>query len=272
MSTGFLQLGAIDEKDKAHWLFDERGVINGADGFVLNGTSGTCWVMVHGYSSTPDELRIAAQAVHYTFNDTIYVPLLYGHGMVPSELEMYSVVDWYGQVAGIMREHNCAYMLGSSMGASLTLRYAEDFGNVSAVIVGVPLVYQPSYLPVNLITRVLYPIVRYSKRKEPGQTVDDPLGNAAHITGYSFPMKGVVELADFNNGVTIGLNRIHDPVLILHAQNDTVASIDGAYSIYNQIHSRKKFVNLAGDHIVFRDYGKEKAIEEVLEFRWNHTK
>lgn len=264
--TGFLQQGTIDVRDLERWQF-QSGVISGAEPFVLDGDSERCWVMVHGYTSTPDELHIVAEAVHSAYNDTVYVPRLYGHGMVPSALLGYSVDDWYDQVEQLAQGHHCTYLLGSSMGASLALRYAEEHDVQGIVLVGTPLWLQPRYLPSGIMARAMLPVAGYLKRQEPGQTVDDPTGGKKHISGYSFPLNGVVELDLFNAGVIENLGGVRARVLFLHPTYDTVAFIGGARDAYDLLRSDKRFVELDADHIVFRDYNKEKAIDEVLRFR-----
>jgi len=264
--TGFLQQDQIDTKDLQKWQY-ENGVIKNAQGFTLEGSSGKCWVMVHGYTSTPNELRIVARAVNQKFNDTVYVPRLDGHGTVPSDVERYSVDFWYDQIADIARRNNCSYLLGSSMGASLVLGFVETHHVDGAVLVGTPLDLEPSFLPTGLVVNALLPIARYTKRDVPGHTVQDPKGKAEHITGYTFPLKGVAELDVFNQHVKADLARVDSPVLFLHATHDTVANIKGAKDAYEKVGGSKRFIELGADHIVFRDYDKEKAVDAVLLFR-----
>lgn len=266
INTGFLQASAIDDKDLQHWQY-ENGVIKGSEGFTLQGNTNECWVMVHGYTTTPDELRIVAEAVNKEFNDTVYVPRLDGRGMKSSDIEKFTVEHWYQQVDEVATRNNCKYLLGSSMGASIALRYAETHPVKGIVLSGTPLLLQPHYLPTGIIAAIASPIVGYSKRDEPGQTIDDPNARSEHITGYSFPLKPVAQLDNFNHLVQNDLGKIRAQVLFLHPENDTVAHINGAREAYDKINSEKRFVVLNGDHIVFRDYDKNKAVQEVLTFR-----
>lgn len=268
MKTGFVQKDEIDKRDLEMQKFDRNGVIKNAESISLKGSSGKCWVMVHGYTSTPDELRIIANALNEDFKDTVYVPLLDGHGKLPSYIEKYSVDDWYEQVNNLIKKYNCEYLLGSSMGASLVLRYSEQNQDVRGIVLsGVLLKPSPSYLPIETLSKVLLPVSRYLKKTEPGATIDDLAGRKEHISGYSFPIKGAVELFNFDKNVKRDLNKVKADVLFLHAFNDTVADYGSAREAYEEINSKKEFVELKGDHIIFRDYDKEKAINEVLNFR-----
>ena len=264
--TGFLQADSIDSNDQEAWQF-QNGVIVGAEGFTLQGTSGECWVMVHGYTSTPDELRIVAEAITNEFNDVVYVPRLDGHGMVPSALLGYSVDHWYKQVVGLAEQNKCKYLLGSSMGAMLALRYAETHKVKGVVSVGAPFSIQPYYLPAGKISGAVASTVTYTKRKKLGETIDDVSARSKHITGYSFPLAPVGEVYEFTQMVNQDLQKITANILFLHAQNDRVAYIGGAKEAFEGIGSNKTFIELKGNHVVFRDFEKEKAVNEVVKFR-----
>ncbi len=267
LNTGFLQKNKIDEKDLKYWKFDENGVINNAGSFFLKGNNGKCGVIVHGYTSTPDELRIISEAVNKEFNYTVYVPLLYGHGRVPSELQKYSVDEWYEQVSNLIKEKNCEFLLGSSMGASLVLRYSEENLNIKSLILsGILLKPEPSNLPIENLARLLLPIAGYLKKSEPGATIDEPSLRKFHISTHSFPIKGAVELIDFNENVIKDLGKVKSDVLFLHSPTDTVADFDAAKNAFELLNTNKSFIEFKGDHIIFRDYEKEKAVGTVLDF------
>ena len=264
-TTGFLQRGNIDALDIEKWQYVD-GVISKAQGFTLEGSSGECWVMIHGYTSTPDELRRVAEVVHEKFNDTVYVPRLYGHGELPSHLELYSVEEWYLRAEEMMDKHRCSYMLGSSMGASIALRYAEEHQLNGVVLLGLMLKQAPEYLPVETLMRRLYPIVRYAKKTEPGGTIISPEGKKEHISTYTFPLKGAVELVLFNKKLDI--SKVNSSILFVHARDDTVAAFSGAKNAFDRLNTTKEFVELLeGNHIIMRDFGREKAIEEIIRFR-----
>ena len=179
-TTGFLQTEKIDFVDEKNWDL-ANGLIPGSQAIEFHGASAKCWVLVHGYTSTPDELRELAIKLYLQFNDSVFVPRLYGHGERPSHLEQYSVDYWYAQVEKVVQENNCTYLVGSSMGASIVLRYAELHDTEGIVLLGATFRPQPDYLPVITATKVIYPLVRYTKKDEPGVTVLDPQGGV--ITG-----------------------------------------------------------------------------------------
>jgi len=120
------------------------------------------------------------------------------------------------------------------------------------------------------LIRILYPTVGYLKRVEPGETIEDPGGKKIHVATYTFPLKGIVELLDFNKQLKSGLKDVHAKILFIQGTRDKAADIKASYDAYNQINSEKEFLEVTGSHLVFRDYGKDKAVSKVLEFRANH--
>lgn len=266
-NTGFLAKDKIDMLDHRYFTFDDEGYIVNARSITLKGNN-QCWVMAHGYTSTPDALRNIAEALHNTYNDTIYVPLYKGHGRKTSEIEKYTVNEWYEQIAHVINQHNCTNLLGISMGASIMLKYAEEHKVDKLVLVSLPIIIQPEALPMRPLLWLFWKLGRYTKKASPGKTINDPEGNASHIASPNFPLKGAVELNVFNDEVLISLNKVRAKVLIIHAKNDTVMSMKGAQQVYEGLFTTKQFFIVPeGDHIVFRDYGKEAAIQAILKFR-----
>jgi len=127
--TGFLQTDKLDERDLLRWERSESGVIIDAETFEVVGNKEYCWLMIHSYKSTPDEMRMLAAEVSATFGDYVYAPRLLGHGTVPSDMKPLSFADWIPQVEEIYddldRECRNINVVGSSIGGALSLHLAE---------------------------------------------------------------------------------------------------------------------------------------------------
>ncbi len=138
LKTGFLQLNNVDERDLAHWTYED-GVIQGADSFSLVGGNETCWLMLHSYRFTPLEMKVLGERLHTEFGDSVRAVGLEGHGEVPGNLLSLTLDDWYEQVSDeaddLIRSCDHVNIVGSSLGGSLSIRLAEekDLGNVYLV-------------------------------------------------------------------------------------------------------------------------------------------
>jgi len=261
-SKGFLKANNLDEKDSQVWEFTDEGIIKGAEGFTIEGTSETCWTLVHGYTSTPPVYKTLAKEINKKFNDTVYVPRLKGHGMLPSNILQYNIEDWYNEIENT----NCDYMVGSSMMAALTLKYAEEHDPKKVVVIGT-YIKAPTTLGSPFFINIAHTLRKFSYKNTVG-TIDDPEGRKVHIATWGFPLKEVVNFhKNYEKEITKNAKNIKAEILFIHASKDTVASLDLAKEVYNNIQSKKKFVETKGNHLILRDYDKDKAIEEILNFR-----
>jgi len=260
----------MDTADEQRWKYTPDGFIENIHPLTFSGSS-TCWILIHGYTNTPEELRALGQRIHGTYGDTVYIPLLLGHGQRASDLERYTVEDRYQQISNLADEKQCDYIMGSSLGASLALRYAEEHEPKNLIIVSVPLAQEPTWLPSQMTT-LIWRTGRYLRKTSPGETIDDPQGNASHIASANFPLKGAVELIAFNKAVIADLKNVRANTLIIHALHDTVMNVKGARDLNMQLKTNRKLIILQrGDHIIFEDYHKDAAIQAVLNFRAAHT-
>ena len=130
LKTGFLQTSKINSRDLAYWNYSEDGLIEGAREFILPGNEKTCWLLIHGYTSTPDEMKELAFSLNKEFNETIVVPRLKGHGEVPSKILNLSLDDWYKQIE---REYEIMNLkceninvVGFSFGGAIGLKLAQN--------------------------------------------------------------------------------------------------------------------------------------------------
>ena len=266
-NTGFLKAGRINERDLQEWTY-ENGIIKGVEGFTLEGNSGKCWVMAHGYTSTPPVFRELAERINKEFDDTVIVPRLKGHAMLPTELLKYSVVDWFEEIHGLMHDKGCDYLVGSSMMAGLALKYAEEHEVKGLVLLGA-YIKPPSFLESLVVVKLVSRFTSYSWKDRVG-TIDDPEGLKVHIANWGFPFKAVVEYyEDFVPGIVENAGKIDSRVLFLHGKYDTVADIRATKKVFDKIGGEKLFVETDGNHLILRDYDKEKAIDEILKFRLN---
>jgi esterase/lipase len=264
-----MQYWFIDNKDEKSWTYN-NGIIHGSESKIYIGGSGECWVLVHGYTLTPAEMTELAEQIHKKYKDTVYVPRLDGHGQLPSQLEKYPIEHWYNQIEEIALENNCQYLVGSSMGASLVLKYAEEHNPKKIVLLGTLIKPEPAYLPMTQLIPILAPILKYTKKSEPGATILDLEARKNHISVYNFPLKPVAKLFKFNKIVIDDLNKINSEALFIHSDQDNVANFEAAYETYESLKNKRGFVHLTnGGHVNLKDYDKKIAIQAILDFREN---
>lgn len=177
-------------------------------------------LLVHGFTGSPKSMRpwgeyLAGQG------RTVLVPRLPGHGTAWKDLNLTTWHDWYAEVDRSRRElsDTCdhVFVMGLSMGATLTLRLAEEHPDVVAGIVLVnPIVH--SERP----DRFLLPLVSKFIPAFPG-IVNDIKKPGQDEGGYpKLPLKAAYSLTKLWGVVKSDIAKISCPVLLLHSSEDHV--------------------------------------------------
>ena len=271
--TGFLQLSSIDQRDLSRWEY-EGELIKEAKEFTLSGSNDTCWYMIHGYTSTPDEMRELAEGINQLFNETVVVTRLKGHGEVPSKILNLSMKDWYSQVSSEVDElsTNCdkINLIGFSFGGALSTRLAEEKELNHLYLISPYLIanYKFYYgFKLETYLKVFTPILHYSKKTQIGQ-INSPEGLKNHIAYWSMPFAPVKNSEGFIKETINRLDEITEPILLQHSRGDKTSGIkssqiilDGASSEYKELIFFDK-----SNHILMEDYDKDQVESNIMDF------
>lgn len=274
--TGFLQLGSIDKRDLSRWEY-EGDLIKGAKEFTLNGSKETCWYLIHGYTSTPDEMKELANKINSFFNETVVVTRLQGHGEVPSRILNLSLEDWYSQVS-LEVDHLSSLcdkvnLVGFSFGGALSTRLGEEKELNHIYLIAPYLVanYKFYYgFKLESYLEVFSPVLHYSKKTKIGQ-INSQEGLDNHIAYWNMPFAPVKNSKSFFKETINHLSQISEPILLLHSVNDHTSSVKSSKIILEGASSEEKQLILFEDsnHILIEDYDKEKVYEEIIDFEKN---
>jgi carboxylesterase len=273
LKTGFLQLDKIDERDLEKWNHNKNEIIVGAEEFNVEGGREVCWLMIHGYSSTPNDFRVLAGRVSEEFGDYIVVPRLEGHGEVPSKVLDLSLDDWYTQIEREFNKLNIecdgVNLVGFSLGGALASRLAEE-KDVGRIYLISPFIFVGNKFLVFSVDRFLKKfseVFLYSKKINVGQ-INDVEGGGDYIAYYNFPLVPIKNSYDFIDIVVRDLARIEEPILIQHSKEDDAANFESSEIIFKNIGSEdKEFKEFdRSNHVLLFDYDREEIINNVIEF------
>ena len=177
-------------------------------------------VLSHGLTGTPQSMRpwgeyLAAQGIG------VRGPRLPGHGTRWQDLNLTRWPDWYGEVAravdDLAGQYRSVFVFGMSMGGTLTLRIAQEYGDALA---GIALV-NPSVMTLRWDAKVV-PYLTWLIPWVPPVANDIAKPGAIELAYDRLPTKAAVSLIELWALVRPELDRIHQPALVFHSPTDHV--------------------------------------------------
>lgn len=272
--TGILQNKSIDKRDLAFWKYNDSGVIAGAEEFILEGKNETCWYLIHGYTSTPDEMKEIAENLKQEFQEKIIVTRLKGHGEVPSHIVNLTLDDWYAQVSSefdeLKKDCHKINLVGFSFGGALATRLAETkkVNNVYLLSPYLFATYHPYYIfKLETYLDFFGNFLIYAKKQKIGQ-INDPEGLKKHIAYWNMPFKPIKNSKAFFKKVQTDLKEITAPILLQQSKNDEASDFQSSVSIYQNVNSSKReLISFEkSNHIIPEDYDKKTVIQNIINF------
>ena len=223
-------------------------------------------LLLHGLTGTPYEVRELGERL----NGAGYTALglrLPGHATRYQDLDTVSLDDWMTaiEVSWEMLAQRCdqIFLMGISMGASLSLLTASRHPNASGVVGLATIWGLPNWQMA--ITRRFLPWRPY-QRKRRGSSIADPVAKAKHPTYTHISLSAVLEFDKALRQMQAILPTLTVPVLLLHSRRDPVAPPSDADKVMAALGSPDKRLHWVerGAHIITEDYDKEEVFAEVL--------
>jgi carboxylesterase len=274
LKTGFLQSSNVDDRDSAYWNYSSDDIMEGGREFILPGSDGTCWLLIHGYTSTPDEMKELAIELNSEFNETVVVPRLLGHAEVPSAILNFTLDDWYKQIKkehGIMAlSCNNVNVVGFSFGGAIGLRLAEEkeIGNLYILAPYLKARYKWfRILPSEIYLDIFADWTIYSKKLLIAQ-INSKDGLDKHLAYWNMPFEPIKYSAEFIDETIKNLNKINESLLIQHSKNDETSDMKSSEIVFDNVASEtKKLITLEeSNHVLTEDHDKEEVINNIISF------
>jgi carboxylesterase len=271
-----------------------RVAIGGEEDIRLKGELQRTMILVHGLTGTPNEMRYLA----FYFNKLGYnviCPRLANHGQPLGILKRTTWEELYDSLRAVfveaLKTGDKVYVAGLSMSALFVLLLAEEFGDQLAggICLAPTLFFDGWNVPWyhRLLPLASYTPLKYSfyyKESPPYGLKNERVRQMAHrffsqarlddINGISkfgyafFPVSLFHQLQRLARRVIPMLGRIRAPMLLIHPEEDDVASVKNSRMIHDRISSPiKKLVILTDSyHVVTADQEREKVAFEMKEF------
>lgn len=238
--------------------------------FYFPGTNSRAVLLIHGWTSTPYEMR--RLGIYLNENGyTVQGPQLTGHGTIPKDLENVKWQEWLNDVRyvyyDLKKNHEKVYVAGTSIGSSLAILLAEECPEISGLI----LMATPYKVRLERTTICLAKICslfkKYNKKFYP-----PTFGLATTITRLiayqSYPIKSALETFGLIKRARKNLHCVTQPCLIMQSTSDHVCSRNSCDKIYSKIGStvkEKKYIKRAY-HTFISDIKNKHVFEDILNF------
>lgn len=248
--------------------------------FVLEGEVDAAVLCVHGFTSTPFEVRSLGESLQRRGLHAVGIALP-GHGTSVEALDRTTWRDWAAAVvekhAELAGRFAKVALLGQSLGGLLSLYVASRSARVAAVAsLAAPLWLEGMGRRLVAWTRPGRWLHGRLRRvpKLGGSDIADPAVKAIYPGYQSIPMAALGSLCDFMEVVEEALPRVQAPTLVLHAEQDHTAPVGSARRIVERMQRAGQTPRLRlldkSFHIISLDVERAIVEEEVGSFLEEH--
>jgi carboxylesterase len=227
-------------------------------------------VLCHGLTGMPGSLREWAEGLAAA-GLTVRVPRLPGHGTRWQDANKVTYEDWYAELERAFDEVRAVcdrvFVMGLSMGGTLTLRLAELRGDDIAGVV----VVNPSLFTLRKESKLL-PLLRLFVPSMP------PVGNDVKKPGVvepaydRLPLKAAYQLSKLWKLTNADLDRLTQPLLVFTSRDDhLVEPVNSDRLMARAASTDKKQIVLEDSyHVATMDNDLPLILEETLAFVRGH--
>jgi carboxylesterase len=269
------QLGKIYHKTKSFLFADpkllykeEKYLVN--QPFYFEGENGKAALFIHGWTTTPYELRRLGKYLNES-GYTISAPLLRGHGTVPKDLEEVKWTDWMEDIRKeyekLKSSHQKVFIAGTSIGANLTSMLAAEYPEIAGIVL-MAMPYRIKAEKVSLfVAKILRKFGNYHRKFYP-PTFGVSTTLTRLISYQTYPVDSALETFDLVRKSREIIPSISQPCFLLQSSSDHVVwkkSMETIYKLINSKVKRKKYISQAY-HTFISDIKNEHVFEEVLNF------
>jgi carboxylesterase len=247
-------------------------VVAGAEPLeIIKDGATTAVLLCHGFTGSPASMKPWA---HFLADAgySVSVPRLPGHGTKWQDANLTRWQDWYDTVERAFEKlastHEHVFVMGLSMGGTLTIALAERKGSQVAGIVLV----NPSVLTERKDAKLL-PILSKIVPSFPGISNDIKKPDQDEVAYNKIPLKAAASLSELWTLVRADIAKIDQPVLLLRSSVDHVVEPSNAAFILDGISStdKREIVLENSYHVATLDNDAQIIFDESLAFVRAHT-
>lgn len=247
---------------------EERHLVN--QPFYFEGENGKAVLLIHGWTSTPYEVRRLGRYLNEN-GYTVYGPMLRGHGTEPKDLEDVKWTDWLSDAIAaydrLKNSHEKVYIAGTSIGGSLAVLLAKKKAEIPGLVL-MAMPYKLKLEPLALFFAKILGIFKKYNRKYYPPTFGVSTTITRLISYQTYPISSVFETFELVSVARKKLYEVKQPCFLIQSKSDHIISRSSLEKIYSGIRSKvkkKKYIKRAY-HTFISDIKNESVFEEILNF------
>ena len=226
-------------------------------------------LLSHGFTGTTQSMRPWAEHLH-AGGLTVVAPRLPGHGTTVKDMNTTGFADWYAELErafdDLRARCTSVFVMGLSMGGTLTLRLAELRGDQVAGIVVVN-----ASLATERKDAKLLPLLSKVVPSFPGIASDIKKEGVTELAYDKIPLKAAYSLQKAWPVVKADLPRITCPVLVYRSSVDHVVEpVSGRALLQGCVHAEERVLENSY-HVATLDNDAPTIFEGSLEFVRAHA-
>lgn len=240
---------------------ENHDIINGAEPFYYKGNNIGILVS-HGFVGTPQSMEFLGESLaNYGF--TVYGIRLSGHGTHYRDLENVNYHNWMDDFERgyQLLKNNCKhiFVVGQSMGGTLTLDLASKFDDLKGIMLINPAMFIPSFNKFMKCDEATL--------LEEGSP-DIKANNVKEITYDKTPLRAIQQLLKLLDVVRNKLSNVSCPTLSFQSIEDHVVPAENTDFILQKINAKvkRKIVLKDSYHVASMDNEKELIVNECVHF------
>ncbi len=238
--------------------------------FSLEGNNGKGVLLIHGWTTTPYEMRRLGKYLNEN-GYTVFAPLLKGHGTVPRDLENVKWEEWLQDVKKAYQEleQKCdkIYVGGTSIGSCLSVMMDKGYPKTAGfLLMATPYKVRFESIAFPLI-KILKKIKNYNKKFYP-PTFGGNNTVTRLISYQSYSMTSALEAVKLIKESRKSIPSITKPCFIIQSSSDHIVSKRSGREIYDRVQSRVKKLKYVkrAYHTFISDIKNEHVFEDILNF------
>lgn len=240
--------------------------------FFLGEASKPACLLVHGFTSSPKEMRLLGEYLHQRGHTCLGMRNT-GHGTRPEDMIRSNYTDWIAAVEDgyhlLRGMYSRIFLVGLSMGGALSILMSTrlEVGGVAAMSAPYKLPDDRRLRHIELIAKAV-PFMPKSS-DPPGAGWFDKQAWKEHVSYPQNPVRSIGELNKLLGEMRAALPEVRVPVLLIHSKDDTYVPPENMESMFDGLvnaRDKTKLYVTGSGHVVTRDAARHQVFETVYEF------